>query len=179
MDPATTALIGVIAGALLTGGLSLAQTQLELRLASRTAARLLSLALNDVDTDLTIIHDKQRLPVRLEAFDSYDWTRALALWDARQEDLARVISNYEFKVLGLTFEMVRVGWNLVMSNAGAALDEDAGRAASLRTLRKRVEESLELLEPHCMTGVERWRHEEDQRRVPPTPPHRADGQIGD
>jgi hypothetical protein len=98
MDSATVGLIGAVGGAVLAGGTKILQDTLARRLASRTAARLLTVALQEVWVDASSI-----LGVDQYRNITARWDRQGSAWTTHQEALARVIGPDDFEAVATAF----------------------------------------------------------------------------
>lgn len=101
MDSAVAGAVGAVAGALLGGGGKILQEHLGHRLSSRTGARILHNALDDVERDIASIVSLGTARTTVER-----WPQALTAWDTHQEALARILSVHDFDAVAEAFKII-------------------------------------------------------------------------
>jgi hypothetical protein len=97
VSPALIGLIGVIAGALLTGGIQAVVGRNDRRLAARASARLLGMHLDEAREGIVVLHDTSRWdPVT-------DWQGFATAWRDNSAALARTLGTVDFLVVARAF----------------------------------------------------------------------------
>jgi hypothetical protein len=117
MDTALIGLVGVIAGAILTGGIQVAVGWFDRRLAARSSARLLYTELHAADE---IIGALLETPIWSRMI--FDWRQPGAMWEKHREALARVLATDDFLKVSSAFSSI--------ANLAQASELDAQRPAS-------------------------------------------------
>lgn len=115
MDTALIGLVGVIAGAILTGGIQATVGWFDRRLSARSSARLLFMEMhiaNDAIGELLKNPNWSRMII--------DWHEPGMMWEKHREALARVLGTDDFLKVSATFSSI--------ANLARARDLDAERA---------------------------------------------------
>jgi hypothetical protein len=98
MSTAVAALIGVIAGAIVTGGIQSTVAWFDRGLAARSAARLLYMQLYEAQFAIEDLQERRSWEAMIT-----DWTSFGKGWDRHCEDLARVLGTKDFLVVSSAF----------------------------------------------------------------------------
>lgn len=101
MDSAIVGFIGVIAGAVVTGGIAAANAVAQRRLDARTAARLLASRLEAARQAVIYLNEKRDWSQSL-----VDWDTLGKVWDRHAEPLARVLDTRDFIRVSSTFTVI-------------------------------------------------------------------------
>jgi hypothetical protein len=119
MSSAVAGFLGVIAGALTTGGVQYIAGWMDRRNDSLTAARLIYGALVEVEVAIGTAAERGHVPA------DTDFKRQIALWDAQSESLARALDVVKFHLLQAAFSNIRYA-DEAIDKARQEGDQDGG-----------------------------------------------------
>jgi hypothetical protein len=115
MSTALVGLIGVIAGALVSGGVQSAVSRVDRARDARSAARLLYMQLHEAQQAIEDLQDRQNWFEMIT-----DWTSFGAAWERHCEALARVLRTVDFMYVSSAFAC--------LASLGRARDRDLNTA---------------------------------------------------
>jgi hypothetical protein len=98
MSTALVGLFGVIAGAVVTGGVQSASAWFDRRLSARSSARLLYMHLHEAQQAIDDLRERQSWEEMIT-----DWTSFGAAWERHCEALARVLRTKDFLLVSSAF----------------------------------------------------------------------------
>lgn len=143
MDTAIVGLIGVIAGAIVTGGFQALRAASARSLNSRTAARLMISPLMDARSSLVAV-----LKLQDWGREGYDWERLLAPWREHRDPLVRALPTDACLTLTITFAELE---SLIAVRGSVDLTETA---ELIRTALRSVDGALCVI---WKAGLPAWR----------------------
>lgn len=163
MDTALIGLVGIIAGALLTGGVSAALAVSHRRTEARVAALVLRSAITEALSRSAGMRSSQTTGI------GTDWETALLTpWFEQRQAFARVATADQFTVVAVAFSSVASLLNLrqeiIESTDDPISPED--QAMLLETFGERFERALPILAERCFTWGERRRMERNPALKP-------------
>ena len=162
VDSAIAGVVGVVVGAVLTGGIQAIGAISSRRLESRVAARLLCMTLMETRRALQVVLKHQWWGPAED-----DWTRLTAPWVDNREALARVLSPVDFLTVSLTFSNME---RLLAIRADEMVTEDAVDNATRAEFAKGVSIVTEALNLVTEAGPILWKAGFPfWRRVGPSP----------
>jgi hypothetical protein len=164
MNSALIGLVGVIAGALATGGIQLWLASSQRRNDALAAARITWAALAEVVQIIRASEKLGRWRNGLPSFERYI-ARSLTLWDEQRQVLARAVDSYGFRRLEIAFANLRT-MQEELAQYGQTRASDGGFMLIVNDQdhQTTMHAFLEALEIAARTGQSRWDRVIEPRR---------------
>jgi hypothetical protein len=122
MSTALVGLFGVIAGAVVTGGVQSASAWFDRRLLARSSARLLYMQLHEAQQAIDDLHERRSWEEMIT-----DWTSFGAAWECHCEALARVLRTKDFLLVSSAFACLASLARARVKDADDSVPEGASR----------------------------------------------------